>query len=64
MLNHFKPTLDLRQEFLLRYWQSLLGLTRLAVTARAWLALFYTHRRLMAMAFLVGVLIGVIPFIV
>ena len=64
MLNMYKPTpLDVREELKLKYWQFLLGLTRVAAGARRWFTLFNQNRKLMALAFLVGVLLGLIPLI-
>ncbi len=54
---------SLSQEVKLRCWQGVLGLTRLAIAAQQWVCLFNENRRLMALAFLFGVLIGLIPLI-
>ena len=54
---------SLSQEVKLRCWQGVLGLTRLAAGAQQWVRLFNENRRLMALAFLGGVLIGLIPLI-
>jgi len=53
----------LREELKLRYWQFILQLTRLAAGAKEWAHLFNQNRKLMALAFLVGVLIGLIPLL-
>ena len=55
--------LTLREELKLRYWQFVLQLTRAAAGAKEWAHLFRQNRRLMALAFLTGVLIGLIPLL-
>ena len=52
-----------REELKLRYWQLVLRLTRLATAAHQWARLFHQNRTLMAVAFLIGVLLGLIPLI-
>ena len=53
--------LAVREELRLRQWQLILGLTRLAAQARRWARIFNQHRSLMALAFLIGVLLGLLP---
>ena len=53
----------LREELKLRYWQFILQLTRIAAGAKEWAHLFNQNRKLMALAFLIGVLIGLSPLL-
>ncbi len=55
--------LAFREELKLRYWQFILALTRLAAGAKEWAQIFNQNRKLMALAFLVGVLIGLVPLL-
>ena len=62
MINFCTPRrLALREELKLRYWQFVLQITRLAAGAKQWAHLFNQNRKVMALAFLVGVLMGLIP---
>lgn len=54
--------LTFREELRLRQWQLILALTRWATEARRWAGLFNQHRSLMMLAFLSGVLLGLLPF--
>lgn len=62
MLNLYNP-LDLHDELQLKYWQFVLRVTRFATQAKRWGSLFKQNRAIMAMAFLTGILIGLIPAI-
>ena len=53
----------LREELKLRYWQFVLQLTRVAAGAKEWAHLFKQNRKVMALAFFTGVLIGLIPLL-
>jgi hypothetical protein len=64
MLNFYTTGQDsLREELKLRYWQFVLQLTRLAAGARQWACLFNQNRKIMALAFFSGILIGLIPLL-
>jgi hypothetical protein len=64
MLNFYtSESHPVREELKLRCWQFVLRLTRLAAGAQEWAHLFNQNRKLMALAFLTGVLIGLIPLI-
>ena len=64
MLSFYTPGQHpLREELKLKYWQGILGLTRLALRAQQWAHLFAQHRKLMALSFLTGVLIGLLPLL-
>jgi|WetSurMetagenome_2_1015567.scaffolds.fasta_scaffold1329174_1 hypothetical protein len=49
-----------REELKLKYWQFVLRLARAATGARRWAHLFNENRNFMALAFLTGLLIGLI----
>ncbi len=60
MLNQYRP-INLEDEVKLRYWQFVLRLTRLAAGAKQWGLIFRQHRAIMAVAFLAGIMLGLIP---
>jgi hypothetical protein len=60
MLNQYNPV-PLQDEIKLKYWQFVLGLTRVAAHAKRWGIIFNQHRTIMALAFLAGILLGLIP---
>jgi hypothetical protein len=62
MVSHSRR-LAIREELRLRQWQAILACTRLAGQARRWAALFNRNRSLMALAFLIGVLLGLLPLL-
>ena len=62
MLNLCNP-LHLHDELQLKYWQFILRVTRFAAQAKRWGAIFAQNRAIMALAFLAGILIGLIPAI-
>ena len=51
----------IREELRLKKWRAILACTRLAGHARRWAVLFNQNRALMAAAFLIGVLLGLLP---
>jgi hypothetical protein len=54
---------SLRAELELRYWQLVLQLTRVAAGAHAWGQIFFENRYFMALAFMSGILMGLISVI-
>ena len=53
----------LRKELVLRYWQLVLRLTQLAAGVYRWACIFIENLNLMMLAFLAGLLIGLVPLL-
>jgi hypothetical protein len=64
MTNLRRPrSLSFKEALALKKWQCLLALTRLVAEARRWAGIFNRNRSLMALAFLGGMLLGLLPLL-